>query len=259
MSNAARAYDSEILRFEPQAGQRKKSGNPTQPGNRSTARSTTRRKKPKTILQRAARIFKRLNWGRIALLLLAGVGLWNIFAGLFFPDTPATDTELPPIAAVTPEATPTEGPTYIFRDGDGYPLDMQAMTNAWAAEAGFEKRYELTDEERLVVAQVVTAEAGGEPYAGMVAVAQCILQAAEDDGIRPDEVVLKYGYTKRRPEPTTEAMEAVADVFDFGNVATGQPIKYFYAPAWTDSEWHESQVYVMTINGHRFFKEATEE
>ena len=65
-------------------------------------------------------------------------------------------------------------------------------------------------------------------------------------------------FCKRRPEPTQEALEAVQDVFDFGIVATTEPIKYFYAPALVDSEWHESQIYVMTINGHRFFKEATE-
>ena len=53
-------------------------------------------------------------------------------------------------------------------------------------------------------------------------------------------------------------MQAVRYVFDFGMLASTEPIKYFYAPALTDSEWHESQIYVMTINGHRFFKEATE-
>ena len=83
-------------------------------------------------------------------------------------------------------------------------------------------------------------------------------QTCEDEGIRPDEVLRVYAYSKRRPEPTQEALEAVQDVFDFGIVATTEPIKYFYAPALVDSEWHESQIYVMTINGHRFFKEATE-
>ena len=116
-------------------------------------------------------------------------------------------------------------------------------------------RYELTDAERWVVASVVTAEAGGEPYEGMMAVAQCILQASEDDGLRPTEAVVEYKYTKHRPEPTEDALRAVSAVFDEGRVVTAQHIKYFYAPALVYSEWHESQDYVLTIGGHRFFKE----
>ncbi|MBQ9229050.1 MAG: spore cortex-lytic protein [Eubacterium sp.] len=146
--------------------------------------------------------------------------------------------------------------TIYFVTSEGTPIDMQNMTAAWAAEAGFEKRYELTDAERYEIAQVVTAEAGGEPYAGKVAVAQCILQSAEDDNIRPITVLTRYSYTRTRPEPTAEALDAVADVFDFGHVATRQPIKYFYNPEMVSSSFHESQVYVMTINHHKFFKEA---
>ena len=81
--------------------------------------------------------------------------------------------------------------------------------------------------------------------------AQCILQACEDDGIRPPEAIKRYKYSTRRPEPTDEALEAVEAVFDFGHVATNEPIRYFYAP-----DRVESQVYVLTINNHKFFKEA---
>ena len=59
---------------------------------------------------------------------------------------------------------------YIFKYGEGYAVDMEQLTAAWASEAGFEKRYELTDDERLEIAQVLTAEADGEPFAGKVAV-----------------------------------------------------------------------------------------
>ena len=148
-------------------------------------------------------------------------------------------------------------PAPIFTDREGTKIDLEAMTKAWAAEAGFEKRYELTDAERWEVASVVTSEAIGEPFAGKVAVAQCILQACEDEGLRPSEALKAYKYTKHRPEPTAEALEAVQTVFDFGHVATNEPIKYFYNPAITKSKFHESQDYVLTINNHKFFKEAT--
>lgn len=149
------------------------------------------------------------------------------------------------------------GPAFIFMDGEGHPVDWEHLTDAWAAEAGYEKRYPLTDAERLEIAQVITAEAAGEPFAGKVAVAQCILQTCEDEGLRPAEVLEKYKYSRRRPEPTAEALEAVEAVFDFGHVATSEPIRYFYAPELIESSWHESQVYVMTINNHKFFKEKS--
>ena len=167
-----------------------------------------------------------------------------------------TQTKNAPTATSSPAAE--EPQSYVFYYKDGQAVNWEDVTDAWAAEAGFQKRYTLTDTERLEIAQVLTAEAGGEPFAGKIAVAQCILQTCEDEGIRPDEALRVYAYSKRRPEPTQEALEAVQDVFDFGIVATTEPIKYFYAPALVDSEWHESQIYVMTINGHRFFKEATE-
>ena len=117
-------------------------------------------------------------------------------------------------------------------------------------------RYELSDAERTVVEQVVMAEAGGEPYDGQVAVAQCILAACEKDGIAPSETVEKYGYTHNRCEPSESVVEAVSSVFDRGDTVVDEPIIYFYAPDRVKSSWHESQVYVITIGNHRFFKEG---
>lgn len=188
------------------------------------------------------------------------VSTFHTFFGIFKGDEiPETQPEV--IEEIQPESTapakqeePQEAP--IFRAADFTLINMQELTAAWAAEAGFEKRYDLTDAERLIVASVVTAEAQGEPLAGKMAVAQCILQGCEDEGIRPDELVVKYKYAKSRPEPSQEALEAVQAVFDLGQVVTKEPIKYFYAPARVYSSFHESQDFVITINNHRFFKEA---
>lgn len=144
---------------------------------------------------------------------------------------------------------------YLTEDGEPQPIDMEGLAKAWAAEAGFEVRFALTDAERYEVAQIVTAEAAGEPLAGKIAICQCILQACEDDGIRPAEVAAKYLYTKKRPEPTDESLTAVNYVFDFGMVATTKPIKYFKNPELTTNTWHETQTYIMTINNHRFYAE----
>lgn len=185
------------------------------------------------------------------LIVFAMLHHWLLYTSSGSDQTAASIPETP---VATQEPEPAH--TFVFMDGDGYPVDWERLTDAWAAETGFKKRYTITDAERLELAQVITAEAMGEPFAGKVAVAQCILQTCEDEGLRPSEVLEKYKYSTRRPDPTEEALEAVEAVFDFGIVATSEPIKYFYAPALCQSDWHESQVYVLTINNHKFFKET---
>lgn len=117
-------------------------------------------------------------------------------------------------------------------------------------------RYELTAEERDTVERVVMAEAGAEPFEGQIAVAQCILNACELEDMRPDEIVIEYKYTDKRPDPTDEVKAAVSAVFDYGETVTDAEMLYFYAPALVKSEWHEAQTYVMSIGGHRFFEEV---
>ena len=125
-----------------------------------------------------------------------------------------------------------------------------------AARAQRQAYYFLEDYEREIVEAVVMAEAGGEPLEGQMAVAQCILNSCQASGLRPDEVVRKYGYTTARPTASAEVCLAVSAVFDDGAKVTDEPIMYFYAPARCSSAWHESQAYVLTIGGHKFFKEA---
>lgn len=144
---------------------------------------------------------------------------------------------------VTPESTPTtDAPT----------KPTPEITTKLAPSV----YYRLTDEERDLVERVVMAEAGGEPHEGQMAVAQCILNACLLDGIRPEEVIVKYKYTDARPTPTNAVKMAVEAVFDKGEKVIDSEAKYFYAPNLVKSEWHESQVYICTIGSHRFFKEA---
>lgn len=116
--------------------------------------------------------------------------------------------------------------------------------------------FTLTPEQRTLIEEVVSAESRGEPYDGQVAVAQCILNACMKDGITPEQVLKEYRYTTARAEATDSVKEAVAAVFDRGEGITEEPIIYFYNPALVDSEFHESQTFVIEIANHRFFKEA---
>ncbi len=116
-----------------------------------------------------------------------------------------------------------------------------------------EPYFRLTDSERSEIEQVVMAEAGGEPYDGQVAVAQCIRDAAIKDSIRPSEVIVEYKYTPDRKEPTQGVQEAVRAVFDDGESAIDTAY-YFYAPALVTSKWHEAQEFVAELGGHKFFR-----
>lgn len=117
-------------------------------------------------------------------------------------------------------------------------------------------RYALTVSERDIVERVVMAEAGGEGFDGQRLVAQCILNTAEAMDLRPDEVVTAPNQYAAPAEHASEmVMDAVSAVFDDGDMVTNEPIRWFYAPRYVDSAWHESKRYVLTYQNHKFFAE----
>ena len=113
--------------------------------------------------------------------------------------------------------------------------------------------YELTAEERDLLERVVMGEAGGEEYAGQLAVAQCILNACELRNARPAAIIESLSYTTHRPEASQSVKDAVSEVFDDGVKILPETAMYFYAPGLVYSEWHETQEYLCTIGCHRFF------
>lgn len=118
-------------------------------------------------------------------------------------------------------------------------------------------RYALTVSERDIVERVVMAEAGGEGFDGQRLVAQCILNTAEAMDLRPDEVVTAPNqYASPAKEASQEVKEAVSAVFDNGDMVTDEPIRWFYAPKYVYSAWHESKTFALEHGGHRFFKEG---
>ena len=118
----------------------------------------------------------------------------------------------------------------------------------------------LTEDERWFIECVVAGECAYEPYEGKLAVAQCYFDAMIKDGLTAREVKEVYQYAgwnqnldKQDRKMYIEVMEAVHDIFDVGQFVTEKPILFFYSPSLCDSPWHESQNYVMTIGGHKFF------
>ena len=109
------------------------------------------------------------------------------------------------------------------------------------------------------VVRVVGAEARGEPFAGMLAVAQCIADTAERTGQTPEQVVKSGQYTNPVSRSCTDNMETVNEacliVFAAHEKPFDEPIEYFYSTANGGySAWHESQVFCYEIGNHRYFK-----
>lgn len=163
---------------------------------------------------------------------------------------PAKDEiEIVPIPEIPEEPTPEPEP-------EPEPAPAQ-ITEDLTIETP-EKRYSLTEEERAIVTAVVAAESGYESFEGQCLVAQCILNTCEARNMRPDDVVFEpLQYADPNYELAPLAEEAVAAVFDDGYTVTDEPVRFFYAPKYCDSRWHEEKLtFVIEVGGHRFFKEA---
>ena len=119
-------------------------------------------------------------------------------------------------------------------------------------------RYPLTAEERYHVEAIVSAEAQGEDFDGQALIAQCILNTIEATGKTVYEVIYEPGqYASANYDEHHLVSAAVAAVFDDGYMVTGEPVRYFYAPARCYSAWHENSLeFVLEHGGHRFFKEG---
>ena len=118
------------------------------------------------------------------------------------------------------------------------------------------KKYDgnISEDEYEFICTIVMAEAGAEPYEGIIAVTQCYLNAMKKENADAYTIHNMYGYAKGKT-PDRNIRTIVYDVLYNGLSVTDEPILYFYAPALTYSAWHESQIFVMEIGGHRFFKE----
>ena len=118
------------------------------------------------------------------------------------------------------------------------------------------KKYDgnISEDEYEFICTIVMAEAGAEPYEGIIAVTQCYLNAMKKENADAYTIHNMYGYAKGKT-PDRNVKTIVYEVLYNGLSVTDEPILYFYAPSLTYSAWHESQTFVMEIGGHRFFKE----
>ena len=115
----------------------------------------------------------------------------------------------------------------------------------------------ISDDERYTIACIIAGEAYNSGMDLKTAVAQTIYIAMKIEGCRLNGVIGRYdGYRDRsviEDHVWQECQEAIAQIFDRGEMAVDEPIEFFYAPQYCTSAWHESLTYVMTIGGCRFF------
>lgn len=121
-------------------------------------------------------------------------------------------------------------------------------------------RVQLSPRDRDLLARVVTAEAGGEPYKGQVAVAAVILNRVKSP-LFPDTVrgVVMQGRGRQFEsvligtafgKPTATAYRAVRDA-ERGWDPTGGAL-FFFNPAKTKNKFLWGRPHAVTIGRHRF-------
>ena len=155
---------------------------------------------------------------------------------------PQQETPVPLAVESTPE--PSEEPIVV---------EEPVVSEEPVVVEEVEPYYYLSDEERAIVEKMVMGEAGTEGFDGQVLVAQCIVNAAMQDGITPSEVRVKYKYAGWHEEPSETVKQAVSAVFDEGYKLTDEFILWFYAPKYSAGKFHNTQRFVLEYLGHRFY------
>jgi spore germination cell wall hydrolase CwlJ-like protein len=195
---------------------------------------------------------------RAMMVAIAIVALIGMILGWIIRDVAVRAAPVAIEPSIEPEPTQTRAGKLLHKDVQlslptARPEQPDSELEEPEPEQEPEPYFRLTDSERSEIERVVMAEAGGEPYEGQVAVAQCIRDTAIRDKLRPSEVIVEYKYTPDRKEPTQSVQEAVRAVFDDGESVIDTAY-YFYAPALVTSKWHEAQEFVTELGGHRFFR-----
>lgn len=123
--------------------------------------------------------------------------------------------------------------------------------------------YNLSQSDLDLLARLVTAESGGEPYEGQVAVAATILNRLRDprypktipgivyqvdNGVYQYSPVLEGGINQPASDSAYRAVQNALSGWDPSHGANG-----FYNPAKTDSQWVRSHPTTAVIGNHVFF------
>ncbi len=109
------------------------------------------------------------------------------------------------------------------------------------------------EEDYALIAQVIHAEARGEPYEGQVAVAAVVVNRVNDERFPATvrEVVTEPGqFVVSRGQPVDRHLEAAQAALAGEDPSNGA--LYFYAPELSTCDWIRTRETTAEIGGHRF-------
>ena len=175
----------------------------------------------------------------------------------------------PAVDATTCEHTNKQGPArVIFADNliskAAKKTDKSSVARQNSPRQSETVKWDLTPGEMKLFAQLVHAEASGEPYSGKVAVAATVLNRIHDknypDNLKGVIFQLESGHCQYSPvrdgriwqEADQSAWRAIKDALE-GEDPTGGATS-FYNPRKTDDRWVRRQPVTNVIGNHVFFK-----
>ena len=164
------------------------------------------------------------------------------------PNTQATTME-PPVP-FAPAAVPAEPADYQAQWDAGYLLAIDNPDTSYVTTT-----VTLTDADRDLLERLCMGEFGSGGFIGAALIAQSVKDAMCFDGYTSVADVIKYyHYDGRTDVGTNEACrQAVRYIFDDNHDAVQHRLLYMYNPYLCTSSFHESQRFILSYQGVRFF------
>ena len=122
-----------------------------------------------------------------------------------------------------------------------------------------ERKEKIKQEQIYLLAQIIHAEAKGEPYKGKIAVGNVVMNRVKSEQF-PDtigEVIFQKGQFSPVSDgsiyntPGDDSLRAAKEVYN-GTKVVGNDVLYFYNPDTSTSGWIYTRQTVMSIGNHRF-------
>lgn len=117
------------------------------------------------------------------------------------------------------------------------------------------KTVSLTSSDRDLLERLVMGEAGSLGFEGCALIAQAIKDTMILEGTTSvQQVINDYNYSGSvKSSANSAAKQAVSYVFDQNGSAVQHRILYFYEKTICESQWHESQNFIIEYHNVRFF------
>ncbi len=180
------------------------------------------------------------------------------------PTTESEETTAEPTETAETTEPTTQEPTVVF--ATAIPVDNPAShQEQW--DAGYlvaidnpDTIYEcsqvtLSDSDRDLLERLCYGEFGSGGFVGACLIAQSVKDAMCFDGYESVQAVIdNYHYTGSTTSGKNEdCVNAVKYIFDENHDAVQHRLLYMYNPDLVQSAFHESQNYILTYGGVRFF------